>query len=168
MTAIRWLRTGGHEHGVEPQRVVLMGESAGATLCALAAATLQEQGEQQVSGLVLFYGNLGGPTAKTRAYSRWVWANFLGTDELPPNPAAVPTQVKLSGLPPTWLGVGEADPLLGDSLEFAEKLRDAGVKHTLKRYPGLPHAFVMMSRLYQGADAALDDAAAAAKGFAKR
>jgi acetyl esterase/lipase len=60
--------------------------------------------------------------------------------------------------------VGEADPLLSDSLEFAEKLREAGVRHTLKRYPGLPHAFVM-SRLYQGADAALDDAAAAAKGF---
>jgi hypothetical protein len=40
-----------------------------------------------------------------------------------------------------------------------------GVKHTLKRYTGLPHAFVMMSRLYKGADAALDDAAAAAKGF---
>jgi acetyl esterase len=70
--------------------------------------------------------------------------------------------------PRTWLGVGDADPLLSDSLEFAAKLRDAGVKHTLKRYPGLPHAFVMMSRLYKGADAALDDAAAAAEGFVER
>jgi acetyl esterase/lipase len=53
-------------------------------------------------------------------------------------------------------------------VEFAEQLRGAGVKHTLKRYPGLPHAFVMTSRFYKGADAALDDAAAAAKGFVER
>jgi acetyl esterase/lipase len=77
---------------------------------------------------------------------------------LPPDPAAVPTKVKLSGLPQTWLGVGDADPLLSRSVEFAEQLRGAG----------LPHAFVMMSRLYKGADAALDDAAAAAKGFVQR
>ena len=86
---------------------------------------------------------------------------------MPANPAAVPTKQDLSRLPPTWLGVGECDPLIGDSLEFADKLKAAGVPHTLKRYPGVPHAFVMMSRLYRGDDSALDDAAAAARRFVR-
>jgi acetyl esterase len=61
--------------------------------------------------------------------------------------------------------VGDCDPLITDSLTFADQLKAAGVPYSLKRYPGVPHAFVMMSRLYKGADAALDDAAQAARSF---
>ena len=165
LAAIRWLRDAGKAAGLDSQRIVLMGESAGATLSALAAASLKAQRLPQVSGLVLFYGNLAGPTAHTREYSRWVWSNLLGTRELPPDPAAVPTEADLTGFPPTWLGVGECDPLMSDSEAFADKLQAAGVPYTFKRYSGVPHAFVMMSRLYAGADAALDDAAAVARGF---
>jgi acetyl esterase len=165
LACVQWLRKEGASLGIDSKRMVLMGESAGATLSALAAVKLVEQRAEQVNGLVLFYGNFGGPTEQTRAYSRWVWKNLLGTDQLPADPAAIPTKQKLEGLPPAWLGVGECDPLVGDSLEFAEKLKGAGIPHTLKRYPGVPHAFVMMSRLYKGADEALDDAAAAARRF---
>jgi hypothetical protein len=35
----------------------------------------------------------------------------------------------------------------------------------LRNYPGVPHAFVMMSRLFPGADSALTDAAQAARKF---
>jgi acetyl esterase len=166
LAAVRWLRGNGAALGVDPARIVLAGESAGATLSALAAARLGAGGEPQVSGLVLFYGNLAGPSEKSRAYSRWVWSNFLGTDRLPADPAAVPAQAGLAGFPPVWLGAGECDPLIEDSLEFAGKLEAAGIPHELKRYPGVPHAFVMMSRLYPGADAALDDAARVAREFA--
>ena len=162
LAAIQWLRSDGEALGVDSRRIVLMGESAGATLSALAAIRLKAQ---QVNGLVLFYGNLAGPSEQSREYSRWVWSNFLGTSELPADPAAVPTQSDLSGLPPTWLGVGDCDPLIVDSQLFAQGLKAAGVSHLFKIYPGVPHAFVMMSRLYAGADAALDDAARAARGF---
>jgi len=165
LKAIQWLRSDGNVVGVDGRRMVLMGESAGATLSALAAIRLKGE---QVSGLVLFYGNLAGPSEKSREYSRWVWSNFLGTSEIPADHAAVPTQSDVSGLPPTWLGVGDCDPLVGDSEAFAERLKAAGIPHTLKIYPGVPHAFVMMSRLYAGADAALDDAARAAHEFIGR
>ena len=162
LAAIHWLRSEGNALGVEAHRIVLMGESAGATLSALAAIRLTSQ---QVDGLVLFYGNLAGPSEQSREYPRWVWSNFLGATELPANPAAIPTEGKLSGLPPTWLGVGDCDPLISDSLIFAQRLKAAGISHHLEIYPGVPHAFVMMSRLYKGADAALDDAARAAREF---
>lgn len=162
LATVHWLRDQGPVLGIDAQRMVLMGESAGATLSALAALRLKAA---QVSGLVLFYGNFAGPSLQSREYSRWVWSNFLGTTGLPADPAAVPTQADLAGLPPAWLGVGECDPLITDTLTFADKLERAGVPCQLKRYPGVPHAFVMMSRFYQGADAALDDAAQAARRF---
>jgi acetyl esterase len=80
---------------------------------------------------------------------------------------AIPMRAEVSLLPPTWLGVGECDPLMNDSIQFTEKLRAANVLCELKRYPGVPHAFVMLSRLYDGATRALQDAAAALRGFLK-
>jgi acetyl esterase len=162
LATVQWLRASGDRLGLDHESIVLMGESAGATLCALAAAQLALE---QVKGLILFYGNLDGPSERSRAYSRWVWSNLLGSDAVPADPAAVPTQADLSGFPTTWLGVGDCDPLIADSRAFAERLERTGIPHDLVVYPGVPHAFVMMSRLYAGADAALDDAALAAREF---
>jgi acetyl esterase len=69
----------------------------------------------------------------------------------------------MEALPPVWLGVGELDPLLGDTLELVDKLRAAGVPSELVRYPDLPHAFVMLNRLLAPAVAAVDDASAAVR-----
>ena len=71
----------------------------------------------------------------------------------------------VTGLPPAWLAVGEADPLVDDTLRFAQKLRAAGVTCEMKPYPGLPHAFVMLNRVFDGAKDAVRDLAAAAKRF---
>ncbi|MDB5867664.1 MAG: acetylesterase [Betaproteobacteria bacterium] len=163
LAAVRWLRTEGTSLGIDSGRMVLIGESAGATLSALAASRL---GNEQVNGLVLFYGNFSGPSERSREYSRWVWSNFLGDSGA--NTAAVPLHADLSRLPPTWLGVGECDPLITDTMEFAERLESAGIPHTVRRYPGVPHAFLMMSRLFDGADRALTDAAEVAQAFVRR
>jgi acetyl esterase len=162
LATVQWLRETGLQTGVDGSRMVLVGESAGATLAALAAVKLKAD---QVQGLVLFYGNFAGPSLQSRDYSRWVWANFLGSHSLPADPAAIPAQMDLKGLPPSWLGVGDCDPLVGDSIVFADRLVAAGVACQLRKYPGVPHAFVMMSRLFPGADSALTDAAQAARNF---
>lgn len=164
---VRWLRAEGDAFGIDAQRLALTGESAGANLSALAAARLNAQQAGTVKGLALFYGNYNLPNAATRAYSKWVWANYLGVPHTQAPVAAIPMRADVSALPPTWLGVGECDPLLDDSVQFAEKLRAANVPFELKRYPGVPHAFVMLSRLYDGATSALHDAAAALRGFLK-
>ena len=71
----------------------------------------------------------------------------------------------MRGLPCTWLGCGDADPLLGDTLQLAECFTAAGVPHTVTRYPAMPHAFVMFSATLQPASDALADAARAARRF---
>lgn len=118
---------------------------------------------QPVRGLALFYGNYALPGA--RAYSKWVWTQYLGCELERADPEAIPMNADVSGLPPAWLAVGEADPLVNDTLRFAEKLRAAGVPCEVKPYPGLPHAFVMLKRVFGGAKDAVRDLAAAARRF---
>ena len=43
--------------------------------------------------------------------------------------------------PPIWLGVGDVDPLIGDSRLFAERLANLERPHELTVYPGMPHGF---------------------------
>jgi acetyl esterase len=165
LETVRWLRASAGDVGVDAEKMILSGESAGANLCALAAVRLKGE-TPALRGLALFYGNYGLPKATAREYSKWVWSQYLGSPLERADPAAIPLEADVSGLPPTWLGVGEADPLVGDTLAFAEKLRLAGVPCEVKRYPGLPHAFVMLNRLFEGAANAVRDVAAAAKAFA--
>ena len=168
LATVRWLRSEGAQEGLDAARLVLVGESAGANMAVLAALRLESETERGVSGLALFYGNYAAPSLETRAYSRWVWTQYLGVAPEQADAGAVPLKADVARLPPTWLGVGGADPLMGDTIQLAEKLRDAGVPHEVKVYPGLPHAFVMVSRFYEGAAAAVRDAASAAQRFVSK
>ena len=166
LAAVRWLRDEGPALGVDAKRIVLIGESAGANLCVLTAVHMRSEAPKALSGLALFYGNYAAPKPASRAYSKLVWSQYLGSDVGNPVPDAVPLEADVAGLPPCWLGVGNVDPLLDDTLRFCEKLRFAGVTCQVKRYPGLPHAFVMLNRLFPPAADAVRDAAEQARRFA--
>jgi acetyl esterase len=165
IAVVNWLRAEGHALGVDPGRIALTGESAGANLSVLVAARLNSEHAGMIKGLALFYGNYALPGPSARAYSKWVWTQYLGAALEYAPVDAIPLRADVRALPPTWLGVGECDPLLNDTLQFAEKLRAANVQYEVKRYPGVPHAFVMLSRLYEGAACALGDAASALRRF---
>ncbi|VCU69609.1 Carboxylesterase NlhH [Pigmentiphaga humi] len=145
-----------------PGRAVLWGESAGASLCVLAWRRLADTGADPAAlpALALFYGNLGGPRENLRPQSKWVWRQYLGGAWPDPPTAAVPAKTGLDGFPPTWLGVGDADPLIEDSRQFAALLRDAGRPCELAVYPGMPHGFSAYGEDSPVARAATRDAAA--------
>ncbi|MDM0053589.1 alpha/beta hydrolase [Variovorax sp. J22R115] len=166
LTTLRWLREQGAEHELrDPGSPVIFGESAGATLCLSAAMALRDRDEPAPAGLVLFYTNAGGPKPTARAYSQWVWQQYLGHEGTSDDASAVPLLGEMHGLPPVWLGAGEDDPLITDTLELEARLSAAGVPHELVRYPGLPHGFVMWSGSLAPALDALQTASQAAAGF---
>ena len=165
LAALDWLRGHGAELRLRVAAPVLFGESAGATLCLSAALALRDRGAALPAGLVLFYTNAGGPKASARAYSQWVWQQYLGHEGVSTDASAVPLQADMRGLPPMWLGAGEDDPLMSDTLALADKLLAAKIPHELVRYPGLPHGFVMWSGSLQPAQQALYSAARAAAAF---
>ena len=161
---ITWLKQNASQVGIS-DKITLFGESAGATIALSAALFLRDQGDPALSGLTLFYNNAGGPNPKARAYSQWVWKQYLGHEGLSTNKNVVPLLDDLHGLPPVWLGVGEEDPLMKDTVEVNKKILASGGKSTLVCYPNLPHAFVMYSGTLKPAYDALETAALASKGF---
>jgi acetyl esterase len=167
LATLYWLRVEGAQHGLDGAAPVLFGESAGATLALSAAISMRDANLPPVAGLVLFYANAAGPNPKARAQSQWVWRQYLGHDGPSTDPGAVPLLDPLHGLPPVWLGVGDTDPLLPDTLALDERLTAAGNRPELHRYPGMPHAFVMWTGSLAPALGALKDAAAAARAFLK-
>jgi acetyl esterase len=161
---IAWLKKNANQVGING-KITLFGESAGATIALSAALTLRDSADRSLSGLTLFYNNAGGPNPSARAYSQWVWKQYLGHDGLSTDSNAVPLLDDLHGLPPVWLGAGEDDPLMKDSVEANKKILASGGKSTLVTYPNLPHAFVMYSGTLKPAYEALKTAALASKNF---
>ncbi len=90
--------------------------------------------------------NLTGSTigSGTNAANRVGWRSYLGVE---PGGAQVPggavpaRRADLSGLPPTFIAVGDIELFYEEDVEYARRLREAGVEVTLDIMPGAPHGF---------------------------
>jgi acetyl esterase len=67
------------------------------------------------------------------------------------------------GAAPAWLGLAECDPLVDEGMQYADKLRAAGVAVDLEIYRGVTHGFINMGRAIPEARQAHMDAARALK-----
>lgn len=154
--AWHWLQRHAGELGIDPSRVVLGGASAGGGLAAALAQRLHDEGGQQPAGVLLVYPMLDDRTAAdeslddlrhlvwTNVSNRTGWTSYLG--QPPGSPAVPPYAVParredLTGLPPTWIGVGSADLFAGECREYAGRLHEAGVEVELVAVPDAPHGF---------------------------
>jgi acetyl esterase/lipase len=72
------------------------------------------------------------------------WSSYLGkalgTDQVPAY-AAPARRTNLSGLPKTWIGVGDVELFFEEDKAYANKLSAAGVACELDVVSGAPHAF---------------------------
>jgi acetyl esterase/lipase len=63
------------------------------------------------------------------------------------SPYAAPARADdLTGLPDTYIDVGDLDVFRNEDIVFARRLADAGVPTELHVYPGCPHAFEALAR----------------------
>lgn len=151
-TALRWLAA---RPDVDATRIALVGESAGGGLVAALTQLARERGDVTPAFQLLSYPMLDDRTndrtdldqSRHRWWSvrsnRYAWRAYLGprADATPPA-FAVPARCSdLSGLPPAWIGVGEHDLFRDESVEYAERLRRAGVDAVLRVVPGAYHGF---------------------------
>ncbi len=90
---------------------------------------------------------------------------YLGPDGDPADPEASPINADLSGLPPTYITVSDAEMLLDDSVRLHEKALSQGVDATLDVVPGQQHTFQMSAGNDEVADAALARMAAWVRPF---
>jgi acetyl esterase len=174
LAALDWVRNEGAAFGLDGERPVVGGDSAGANLALAATLALRDQGKVLPSLGLLFYGMFsadletashrafgGGAFGLTTARVDWFWSQYVADRAQRDNPLAAPLLADLEGLPPQLLIGAGLDCLLDDSIRLADRLTQAGVPNTLSVYPGVPHSFMQMSAHLRPADAAIDEAAAA-------
>lgn len=139
---------------VDPSRLALAGDSAGAAISLLTAAT--PPWRSRLRAVALFYGcylpvfdtashrTYGTGYGLTTARMRWYWGNWCG-------PASLPD---LAGLPPAYLSAPALDPLCCETLDLARALAGAGNDAKLDIYAGVIHGFMQMSAKLEPARAA--------------
>ncbi|MUL47392.1 alpha/beta hydrolase [Mycobacterium sp. CBMA293] len=147
-TALQWL-TG--LPSVDPARVAVGGSSAGGGLSAALAQLAYDRGEIPLAAQLLVYPMIDdrsgsqpgldhpGHRLWTQKSNRFGWRAYLGGAD--PDVAVPGRRADLSGLPPAWVGVGTLDVFHNEDVEYAERLRTAGVPCELEVVPGAYHGF---------------------------
>jgi acetyl esterase len=156
VAAVRWvIQNGATEFGIDPARVAIAGDSAGATLALATCLKLRDDGPIPLRGAALIYGCYA-PDTHTPSYHaygsgaylisktemEWYWANYAQTEEARRDPLAAPLLANLKGLPPLYIAASECDPLRNDSERLCERATHAGVETELRMWKGMIHACV--------------------------
>jgi acetyl esterase/lipase len=153
MAAYRFVHASSAELGVDPARVVIGGASAGGGLAAALALRIVDEGAPAPALQLLVYPMIDdqnvGPREGTfrvwdPASNRVGWSSYLrGVDPVPDH-AAPARRVDLRGLPPAWIGVGALDLFHDEDLDYARRLREAGVPVETVVVEGAFHGFDMV------------------------
>lgn len=156
--AVQWVAQHGSEKSLDPSRIAVGGDSAGGTLAA--ACALQARLDGVVLKLqLLFYpgttAHADTPSHKTFGQGFVLEAEHIDYffDLYIPNRQdredwrfAPLLADDVEGVAPAWFGLAECDPLIDEGLQYADKLRAAGVPVDLEIYRGVTHEFIKMGR----------------------
>lgn len=146
--------------GIDVNRIVVAGQSAGGGLAACLAQRVRDAGGPQPAGQLLFCPMLDDRTAARREldpikYFLWTnranrsaWTWYLGvppgSSEIAPYAAAA-RQSSLQGLPPAWISAGELELFHDEIRDYARRLQASGVTCQLQVVPRAAHAVELMA-----------------------
>jgi acetyl esterase len=167
--AIQWIEANAAALGVDPNRIGVGGDSAGGGLAAVTAQLAKARSGPKLAFQLLMFPvtQIGGETRSRREFALgyfldkptldWFFGHY-GADaaDLRASPLH---STDFRGLPPAYLMLGGFDPLRDEGMEYADKLRAAGVRVQVADYPDLVHCFIYMQSVLPQARAAVVAAA---------
>ncbi|MEU2614124.1 alpha/beta hydrolase [Micromonospora sp. NPDC007271] len=166
---IRWAASSGVSSAGIGGPTIVMGDSSGGNLAALACLRLRDEGGPLPAAQILVYPNtdltLSYPSARTKATG---WG--LNTDDVawgaeqwvPDPPRRVDPDVSpvftadVGGLPPAVVVTAEHDPLRDEGNAYAARLTAAGVAVRHRCEAGMVHGFLTLDTVSPAAAAAGD------------
>ncbi|MFJ6573802.1 alpha/beta hydrolase [Streptomyces sp. NPDC091292] len=151
-----WTAAHAAELGIDPDRIVIAGASAGGGLTAALALLARDRGGPALLGQMLLCPMLddrndtvsalqmAGRGVWDRTANDMGWTALLGTARGGPDvsPYAAPARATdLSGLPPAFIDVGSAETFRDEDVSYADRLWQAGGRAELHVWPGGFHGF---------------------------
>lgn len=150
---LRWVQANAASLGVDARRLGIGGASAGGGLAAGLALLARDRGELPLAFQALIYPMLDDrmitPSSAWNdpvwppAANRFGWRSYLGelAGDAVPAYAAAARATELARLPRSFISVGALDGFSDEDIDYAVRLRHAGVPTELHVYPGAPHGF---------------------------
>lgn len=156
-SALQWLAAEGDVLGVDPDRLAVMGDSAGGGLAATVALQARDAGGPGLAAQVLLYPGVEAydrwpsedehahapvlTSANMRAFVRFYLGTEYGTEDWRASPIRAHDH---ADLPPTLVVVAGVDPLADNGRRYAEALGRAGVHVRLDEHPNAIHGFISL------------------------
>jgi epsilon-lactone hydrolase len=153
--------------GIAPDRIVLLGDSAGGGLTLTTLCALRDAGTPLPAAAVLLSPwtdmTFSGESLRTRAeVDPWLTPELLDPMRQhfarafdPKDPKISPLFADLRGLPPMLVHAGDHEILLSDSTRLVERAKEAGVTVELEVWPELWHVFHLFAPVLPDANDAL-------------
>jgi acetyl esterase/lipase len=154
---LKWTYDNANQLGIDRNRIGIRGVSAGGGLAASLALLARDRGEVPIAFQLLDCPMLDdrqitpssqwdGIPVWSRQSNTYGWRAYLGdlhgTADVPYT--AAPARAEdLSGLPPTFVSVGNADGFLDEDVTYGMRLNHVGVPAELHVYPGACHGYQM-------------------------
>lgn len=154
--ALKWLADSADEFGINKSRIAIGGASAGAGLAAGLGLLARDRAEVDLCYQLLIYPMLddtnvepaGDGLPDTEIWSRASnligWRSYLGQEPGSDGISAYAAPARaedVSGLPPTYIGVGTPDLFRDEDIAYAQRLIKAGVPTELHVYRDGFHGF---------------------------
>ena len=158
--------------GIDPAKLAVGGDSAGANLAALLALRGRDGAGPVPCFQLLFYPatDLTGSQPSVDQFPsgvpltgpvlRWFLHHYMADGD-PADPAVSPLRAPLHDLPPAFVLTAGYDPLRDEGIAYAQALDSAGCAVTHLHMATQVHGFLTMDRVIRAAGAALSMAAAA-------
>ena len=160
----QWVNVQGADHGLDPSRMAVAGDSAGGNMATVLALLAKQRGDVAFVHQSMYYPITSGrdDTESYRLFKDepyggpetmvWFWDNYLPDQALKNEITVSPLRAgldDLAGLPPALVIVDENDVLRDEGEAYAERLRQAGVPTASVRFNGTMHDFMMLPPLHE-------------------
>lgn len=165
-----WLAEHGAALGLDTERIIVQGGSAGGGLAAAVALMCRDRNGPSLIGQLLLYPMLDDRNDTASAHqmrglgiwdqeaNRVGWTALLGEQCGGPDvsPYAAPARATdLSGLPPAYIEVGSAETFRDEDVAYATAIWQAGGSAELHVWPGAFHGFGMAAHSALAQDASI-------------
>ena len=171
-SVVEWVVEHADELGIDPQRIAVMGDSAGGNLAAVTALDARDSDGPELRAQVLIYPGVEmydrwpsedehaeAPvltSANMRAFVRLYLGDGYGTEDPRASPVRAPSH---ADLPKAFILTAELDPLKDNGAHYRDALVEGGVPVRYQEYAGAIHGFLSLPGVVPAATTARDDIA---------